>query len=99
MSLERALEVPNCKALKHISKYKPFYIFIGVAVRTNKDSYHMHHKFALMDRRVIINGSFNWTRQAITGNYENLTITDNPELVKQYVDYYEELWDKFAPKY
>jgi phosphatidylserine/phosphatidylglycerophosphate/cardiolipin synthase-like enzyme len=28
-----------------------------------------------------MNGSFNWTRQAVLYNQENIVITDNPQLV------------------
>lgn len=43
--------------------------------------FHMHHKFAIVDARLLINGSFNWTRQAVLYNQENCVITDNPQLV------------------
>lgn len=41
----------------------------------------MHHKFAIVDGRLLINGSFNWTRQAVLYNQENCVITDNSSLV------------------
>lgn len=44
--------------------------------------FHMHHKFAIVDGRLLINGSFNWTRQAVLYNQENCIITDNPQLVR-----------------
>jgi len=57
----------------------------GVACRLDGDARaHMHHKFCLMDDTVIMNGSFNWTVQAVKKNQENLMIMDNPGLVKQY---------------
>lgn len=36
----------------------------GIAVRVDRSSAHMHHKFALFDGQVLINGSYNWTRSA-----------------------------------
>jgi len=53
----------------------------GVAVETDADQYHMHHKFAIVDQRMLANGSFNWTRQAVLYNQENVVITDNAVLV------------------
>ena len=34
--------------------------------------FHMHNKFAIIDKLVLVTGSFNWTAQAVTGNQENL---------------------------
>ena len=47
----------------------------GIPVRTDAASTHMHHKFAIVDGATyLINGSFNWTRQAVLGNQENVVI-------------------------
>jgi len=71
----------------------------GILVRSNDTSYFMHHKFAVVDGHTLINGSFNWTRQAITGNHENLLITDNPTIVKPYTEQFQTLWTKFKPEH
>eukprot|EP00775_Hariotina_reticulata_P011476 gene11476-11620_t len=68
----------------------------GVAVETDLDQYHMHHKFAIVDQRMLANGSFNWTRQAVLYNQENVVITDNPVLVQQFARQFEVLWSKYA---
>jgi phosphatidylserine/phosphatidylglycerophosphate/cardiolipin synthase-like enzyme len=34
----------------------------------------MHHKFAVIDGREVVTGSFNWTRQASEENWENLVV-------------------------
>jgi phosphatidylserine/phosphatidylglycerophosphate/cardiolipin synthase-like enzyme len=41
----------------------------------------VHHKFVILDSRMIANGSFNWTRQAVLFNQENVVLSDNPALV------------------
>jgi phosphatidylserine/phosphatidylglycerophosphate/cardiolipin synthase-like enzyme len=38
-------------------------------------------QFAVVDGKLLMNGSFNWTRQAVLYNQENIVITDNPQLV------------------
>lgn len=71
----------------------------GIAVRVNnQSSFLMHHKFALVDRELLISGSFNWTRQAITGNHENLLMTSTPDLVDAYVHEFARLWELFKPR-
>lgn len=41
----------------------------------------MHHKFCIVDNRIVITGSYNWTYYAETRNVENIVITDNMEIV------------------
>ncbi len=38
----------------------------------------MHHKFAVLDGTLLLNGSFNWTKNASQNNNENIMITNNP---------------------
>lgn len=57
----------------------------------------MHHKFAPFDRRLPATGSYNWTRGASGGNYENVLVTDHPRLVAQFGEEFDRLWREFAP--
>lgn len=68
----------------------------GAFVRMKKSDYLMHHKFAIIDGKKLISGSFNWTMQAAMGNYENVIITSNPFLVQSFVDEFEKLWTTMA---
>ncbi|XP_022318165.2 uncharacterized protein LOC111121268 [Crassostrea virginica] len=70
----------------------------GVAVRTDDSSFFMHHKFVIIDNKKILNGSFNWTRQAITGNQENLLVTSDPKLINLYKDRFSTLWQQYKVK-
>lgn len=67
----------------------------GIPVALDADQYHMHHKFAVLDSRMIANGSFNWTRQAVLFNQENVVLSDNPALVAQFCRQFEILWRKY----
>lgn len=44
----------------------------------------MHHKFCIVDSRIVITGSYNWTYYAETRNVENIIITDNNLIVDEY---------------
>ena len=41
----------------------------------------MHHKFCVIDQKIAVTGSYNWTYYAETRNVENIVITDNMEIV------------------
>jgi len=66
----------------------------GVRVVSRKQSGLMHHKFAVVDGRVVITGSFNWTSQAIYNNNENVIISSNKKLVEPFVVEFEKLWEE-----
>jgi len=38
----------------------------------------MHHKFALLDRKLVLSGSYNWTAASEGRNYENLRSFETP---------------------
>lgn len=45
----------------------------------------MHHKFAIVDKQVVINGSFNWSMKA-PKSFENvLVIKDEPDLTRKFL--------------
>jgi len=72
-------------------------VVLGIQVRHNEASHLMHHKFLIVDNRMLITGSFNWTRQAIVGNNENLIVTTHSKLVPVYRSEFEKLWIMFDP--
>ena len=70
---------------------------IGVPVKTDSSAqYHMHHKFVIVDKKVLITGSFNWTVQAVKNNNENVIMFQNKELVDQYVAEFDRIWKTFT---
>jgi phosphatidylserine/phosphatidylglycerophosphate/cardiolipin synthase-like enzyme len=55
---------------------------------------HMHHKFAVFDRKRLMTGSFNWTRSASEDNEENLIVTPDANLVAAFSARFEALWSR-----
>ena len=64
----------------------------GIEVAIDRGPEFMHHKFAIFDRSILLNGSFNWTRGASERNHENVIVTDDRRLVGQFSGKFEELW-------
>ena len=64
----------------------------GLDVRIDETAYHMHHKFAVFDDRLLMTGSYNWTRSAFQHNEENIVVIDNASLVKRFAREFEQLW-------
>jgi len=56
----------------------------GVDVVTRNQTGLMHHKFIIVDGKILLSGSFNWTYQAVTHNNENVIVTSNPVIVNQF---------------
>lgn len=54
----------------------------------------MHNKFAVIDRKTVITGSYNWTASAEEINYENLLIIRSPQLAEKYKEYFKNMWKK-----
>lgn len=52
----------------------------------------MHHKFAVIDGKVLLTGSFNWTASAEKLNYENLLVFYSERIAKIYEREFERLW-------
>jgi len=67
------------------------HIPVKVDFDINEES-HMHHKFCVIDEKIVMTGSFNWTRAASSKNHENILITNNKNAVKQFKEYFEQLW-------
>jgi hypothetical protein len=69
----------------------------GIEVRTNTSQHHMHHKFCILDERVLMNGSFNWTQGACENNFENVMITNENAFVSAFRAEFEQLWQVCVP--
>ncbi|HWH77378.1 MAG TPA: phospholipase D-like domain-containing protein [Candidatus Binatus sp.] len=62
----------------------------GVEVQTVAPNGRNHNKFAIIDGRRVVTGSYNWTLKS-EGNWENLLILDCPELAKAYQSEWERI--------
>lgn len=51
----------------------------------------MHHKFTIIDSKVVLTGSFNWNSTARLSNNENMLIIDDARLARDYEYEFEEM--------
>ncbi len=52
----------------------------------------MHNKFAILDKKVLVTGSYNWTYSAEHFNYENAVFISDPNVIKSYQDEFDKIW-------
>jgi len=70
----------------------------GIKVReralNKKDKYtpKMHNKFVIIDDKMVIHGSANWTVAAFLHNSEAMTISYEPNLINSFRAYFEKQW-------
>ncbi|XP_074866883.1 mitochondrial cardiolipin hydrolase isoform X2 [Carettochelys insculpta] len=69
----------------------------GIQVRHDQESGYMHHKFAIVDKKMLITGSLNWTTQAIQNNRENVMIVEDVEYVAPFLAEFERMWEEYNP--
>lgn len=66
--------------------------FSGVNVRIPLLNYHMHSKIAIIDGWKVMAGSVNWTVQGMYGNWDNLVITSQKDIVKDAMETFDLIW-------
>jgi phosphatidylserine/phosphatidylglycerophosphate/cardiolipin synthase-like enzyme len=69
-----------------------FLVQKGIKIRISSNNYIMHHKFAIIDNRILLTGSYNWTFSANHRNDENLMVIDDPEIIEIFQNQFINLW-------
>jgi len=65
---------------------------VGISVKLDTSDNHMHHKFMIVDNKIVLTGSYNWTRSAALYNQENILSMDDEEVVSKFSNEFEKLW-------
>ncbi len=52
----------------------------------------LHHKFAVIDNKTVITGSFNWSPYAAHTNDETLLVIESPQLAAQFNREMDRMW-------
>jgi phosphatidylserine/phosphatidylglycerophosphate/cardiolipin synthase-like enzyme len=65
----------------------------GLDVYQDGRSWKMHHKVIIIDGRIVVTGSYNFSYSAETKNDENTLIIHNPEVAARYLEVYQKILD------
>lgn len=76
------------------SKMKEF-MEEGISIRHHRQQSYMHNKFAIIDDKLVMSGSANWTQAAIVGNNENIIISTYEDVVEPFMQEFDKLWNAF----
>jgi mitochondrial cardiolipin hydrolase len=66
----------------------PFQAIYGRKEKGSK----LHHKFAVLDRQIVLAGSYNWTIESEEQNFDHLLVLRDPKIVMAYQREFERLW-------
>jgi phosphatidylserine/phosphatidylglycerophosphate/cardiolipin synthase-like enzyme len=66
----------------------------GVDVRPDGNDGLMHHKVIIIDRQIVVLGSYNFSNSAETKNDENLLVMYNPEIAAQYLAEFDRVYER-----
>ncbi|GAH47625.1 unnamed protein product, partial [marine sediment metagenome] len=69
-----------------------FLVQKGIKTRISTNNYNMHNKFAIIDNRLLLTGSYNWTFSANHRNDENLMVIDDSEIIEIFQNQFVNLW-------
>jgi len=78
------------------AKYSKSRYFINnniEGIRISSNNYIMHNKFAVIDNKIVITGSYNWTASAGERNDENLLVIDDKNIIEKYQNQFNNLWN------
>ncbi len=64
----------------------------GLDVYIDSNPGQMHHKIMIVDERIVIVGSYNFTNSAETRNDENLLVIYNEEIATQFLDEFKRIY-------
>ena len=80
----------NCKYELNNQPWKNPINTTGVPLLTSGDL--LHHKYAVVDQKIVITGSHNWTEAANKGNDETVLVIENPKVAAHFVREFERLY-------
>ena len=92
------MEVKGLMEFEQVGRYSVFPLLeeLGMSVKVDRNySFAFHHKFFLIDEKVVISGSFNPTKSAALRNNENILIIESEEVAAEYRQHFQSIGRKW----
>ncbi len=93
---KRGVKVRVVTEKQQVSQYSEYWKLLneGIEVFNDSNSAFMHDKFAVIDGKIVLTGSYNWSRQATERNNENLIIIYSEEIASEYEKEFEKIFEE-----
>ena len=93
---KRGVKVRVVVEKQEVSQYSQYWNLIknNVSVLNDSNSAYMHDKFAIIDGKIVITGSYNWSKHATYVNNENLIVINNREVASEYEREFEKIYSE-----
>lgn len=78
------------------NKYQKYSVYSylkdhGIAVTLDTNHYKMHHKVIIIDQKVVVTGSYNFTKKANSKNAENIMVIKRKDIANRYLQEFEKI--------
>lgn len=70
----------------------------GIPVKLDRNRYKMHHKVLIIDEKILITGSYNFSQAANRVNDENILIIYNEDIAREYLKEFYRLYGRPYPQ-
>ena len=99
MLLEQSLTGVDVKGVMECGQNSPWCCYrvfedCGIDIRWDQNLYYLHHKFFVIDGKIVITGSFNPTKHAGNANDENMLIIHHSGVARKYLKEFDRLWER-----
>ncbi len=86
----------NKSTIYYLAKYKNIFVYQIRGKYVKKKRYYgkMHQKIALIDDKILILGSANWSYSGFGKNYEVVFLTHNKKFIQKYSRFFDKLLKK-----
>ena len=70
----------------------------NIEVALDTSSQIMHNKYIIVDSKIVVTGSYNWSKAAESKNYENVIIFNDYVIANKFENNFNKLWKKWRKK-